>query len=60
MIIPAIDLIDGHVVRLYQGDYKQKTQYELDPVEVVHDYADQGATYTLLTLLALKTPTSVS
>ena len=45
MIIPAIDLIDGHVVRLYQGDYKQKTQYELDPVDVVHDYADQGATW---------------
>ncbi len=45
MIIPAIDLIDGHVVRLYQGDYKQKTLYELDPVDVVHDYADQGATW---------------
>lgn len=45
MIIPAIDLIDAHVVRLYQGDYEQKTQYELDPVEVVHDYADQGATW---------------
>ncbi len=43
MIIPAIDLIDGSVVRLYQGDYEQKTQYEFDPVEVVHDYADQGA-----------------
>ncbi|WJG07998.1 1-(5-phosphoribosyl)-5-[(5-phosphoribosylamino)methylideneamino]imidazole-4-carboxamide isomerase [Aliiglaciecola sp. LCG003] len=43
MIIPAIDLIDGSVVRLYQGDYNQKTQYTIDPVEVVHDYADQGA-----------------
>lgn len=43
MIIPAIDLIDGKVVRLFQGDYAQKTQYQLDPVEVVHDYADQGA-----------------
>jgi phosphoribosylformimino-5-aminoimidazole carboxamide ribotide isomerase len=43
MIIPAIDLIDGSVVRLYQGDYQQKTQYQLDPVDVVHDYADQGA-----------------
>ncbi|AJP44414.1 1-(5-phosphoribosyl)-5-[(5-phosphoribosylamino)methylideneamino] imidazole-4-carboxamide isomerase [Alteromonas australica] len=42
MIIPAIDLIDGHVVRLYQGDYEQKTQYELDPVDVV---PDQGATW---------------
>lgn len=45
MIIPAIDLIDGAVVRLYQGDYAQKTQYQLDPVEVVHNYADQGATW---------------
>ncbi|MEP4891902.1 MAG: 1-(5-phosphoribosyl)-5-[(5-phosphoribosylamino)methylideneamino]imidazole-4-carboxamide isomerase [Aliiglaciecola sp.] len=43
MIIPAIDLIDGAVVRLYQGDYDQKTQYKLDPVDVVDSYADQGA-----------------
>ncbi len=43
MIIPAIDLIDGAVVRLFQGDYNQKTQYQKDPVDVVHDYADQGA-----------------
>ena len=43
MIIPAIDLIEGSVVRLFQGDYAQKTEYQLDPVEVVHDYADQGA-----------------
>ncbi len=43
MIIPAIDLIDGQVVRLYQGDYNQKTEYALDPVDVVHSYADQGA-----------------
>ena len=43
MIIPAIDLIDGSVVRLYQGDYEQKTEYKLDPVDVVNHYADQGA-----------------
>ncbi len=43
MIIPAIDLIDGSVVRLYQGDYEQKTEYKLNPVDVVHSYADQGA-----------------
>ena len=43
MIIPAIDLIEGHVVRLYQGDYNQKTQYQLDPIDVVHQYADAGA-----------------
>lgn len=45
MIIPAIDLIDGAVVRLYQGNYEQKTEYQLDPVEVVHRYADDGATW---------------
>ncbi|WP_018984755.1 1-(5-phosphoribosyl)-5-[(5-phosphoribosylamino)methylideneamino]imidazole-4-carboxamide isomerase [Salinimonas chungwhensis] len=45
MIIPAIDLIDGAVVRLYQGDYNKKTEYKLDPVEVVHTYADDGATW---------------
>ena len=43
MIIPAIDLIEGSVVRLYQGDYEQKTQYQLEPIDVVHSYADQGA-----------------
>jgi phosphoribosylformimino-5-aminoimidazole carboxamide ribotide isomerase len=43
MIIPAIDLIEGSVVRLYQGDYAQKTEYKLDPIDVVHSYADQGA-----------------
>lgn len=43
MIIPAIDLIEGRVVRLFQGDYAQKTQYDFDPIDVVNDYADQGA-----------------
>lgn len=43
MIIPAIDLIDGKVVRLYQGDYKQTTEYQLDPIDVIKDYAKAGA-----------------
>jgi phosphoribosylformimino-5-aminoimidazole carboxamide ribotide isomerase len=43
MIIPAIDLIDGKVVRLYQGDYNQTTEYQLEPIDVVHQYADDGA-----------------
>ena len=45
MIIPAIDLIEGKVVRLFQGDYNQKTDYAFDPINVVNDYADQGATW---------------
>ncbi|MGL5666366.1 MAG: HisA/HisF-related TIM barrel protein, partial [Shewanella sp.] len=32
MIIPAIDLIDGQVVRLYQGDYGQQTTFDLSPL----------------------------
>ncbi|NVK25432.1 MAG: 1-(5-phosphoribosyl)-5-[(5-phosphoribosylamino)methylideneamino]imidazole-4-carboxamide isomerase [Gammaproteobacteria bacterium] len=43
MLIPAIDLIDGSVVRLYQGDYGQKTEYKVSPVDLVKDYAAQGA-----------------
>ncbi|WP_417707372.1 HisA/HisF-related TIM barrel protein, partial [Rheinheimera aquimaris] len=31
MIIPAIDLIDGNVVRLYQGRYDNTTQYDFSP-----------------------------
>jgi phosphoribosylformimino-5-aminoimidazole carboxamide ribotide isomerase len=45
MLIPAIDLIDGSVVRLFQGDYGQKTEYKVDPVELVKDYASQGANW---------------
>lgn len=33
MIIPALDLIEGQVVRLYQGDYGQVTEYKVDPAE---------------------------
>ncbi|MCV2885078.1 1-(5-phosphoribosyl)-5-[(5-phosphoribosylamino)methylideneamino]imidazole-4-carboxamide isomerase [Aestuariibacter sp. AA17] len=45
MIIPAIDLIDGKVVRLFQGDYEKKTEYQFDPIDVVNQYADAGATW---------------
>ncbi|TRX57136.1 1-(5-phosphoribosyl)-5-[(5-phosphoribosylamino)methylideneamino]imidazole-4-carboxamide isomerase [Thalassomonas sp. M1454] len=43
MIIPAIDLIDGKTVRLYQGDYQQKTNYQQTPEELVASYYEQGA-----------------
>mgnify|MGYP000969442446 CR=1 FL=1 len=32
MIIPALDLIDGTVVRLHQGDYGQQRDYGSDPL----------------------------
>ncbi len=43
MIIPAIDLINGQVVRLYQGDYGQKTAYSDNPQARFDDYVSQGA-----------------
>ncbi|WP_165311697.1 1-(5-phosphoribosyl)-5-[(5-phosphoribosylamino)methylideneamino]imidazole-4-carboxamide isomerase [Vibrio ziniensis] len=43
MIIPALDLIEGQVVRLYQGDYGQVTEYKVDPVEQFNLYNKAGA-----------------
>ncbi|MFC3395854.1 1-(5-phosphoribosyl)-5-[(5-phosphoribosylamino)methylideneamino]imidazole-4-carboxamide isomerase [Brenneria rubrifaciens] len=43
MIIPALDLIDGQVVRLHQGDYGQQRQYGSDPLPRLQDYQRQGA-----------------
>lgn len=44
-IIPAIDLRDGNVVRLRQGDYSQQTSYRVDPLRLAHDYAAAGAAW---------------
>ena len=44
MIIPAIDLINGKVVRLYQGDYGQKTEYTASPQDRFDLYVAAGAT----------------
>ncbi len=43
-VVPAIDLLDGHVVRLRQGRYDQVTEYPVDPERVAATYAEQGAT----------------
>ena len=44
-VIPAIDLIGGRCVRLYQGDYDRETVYSDDPVEVAARWIDAGATW---------------
>jgi len=44
MMIPAIDLINGEVVRLFQGDYAQKTNYQYTVQERQQAYAKAGAT----------------
>ena len=43
-IIPAIDLIEGKAVRLTQGDYRQKKEYNARPLEVAKQFEDSGLT----------------
>lgn len=43
MIIPAIDLINGRCVRLYKGDFNQRTDYAENPIDVAKRFAAEGA-----------------
>jgi len=43
LVIPAIDLQDGQVVRLTQGNLHQATVYSNDPVGTARKWQDQGA-----------------
>lgn len=45
IIIPAIDLKDGQAVRLYKGDYQQKTVYSSTPEQIALDFENMGADY---------------
>lgn len=42
-VYPAIDVREGRVVRLAQGDYARETHYGDDPLALARAYADQGA-----------------
>ncbi len=42
-IIPAIDLIEGHCVRLIQGRYDKKISYESDPVKQAKEFINDGS-----------------
>ncbi len=44
-VIPAIDLLNGQCVRLYQGDYAQSQVFDENPVAVAQQWAEQGATW---------------
>jgi phosphoribosylformimino-5-aminoimidazole carboxamide ribotide isomerase len=73
-LFPAIDVRDGRVVRLRQGDYAQEIRYPDEPLAVAQRYATTGANwlhlvdldaareggYTLMPLLAaIKNSTSL-
>ena len=44
-ILPATDLYDGKVVRLYKGDYDQMTVYSDKPLQIAREFADCGAEF---------------
>ena len=43
LVIPAIDIMDGHCVRLVQGDFEKRTVYSDDPATIAVDFARAGA-----------------
>ncbi|HET9190098.1 MAG TPA: 1-(5-phosphoribosyl)-5-[(5-phosphoribosylamino)methylideneamino] imidazole-4-carboxamide isomerase [Rudaea sp.] len=42
-IMPAIDLREGHVVRLRQGDYARESRYAVDAIALADSHAQAGA-----------------
>lgn len=44
-IIPAIDILDGKVVRLREGDYNQKTEYDVSIEEMIERYHSNGTDF---------------
>ena len=42
-IIPAIDIKDGHCVRLKQGDMQSVTVFSEDPAAMAQHWLEQGA-----------------
>ena len=43
LLIPAIDLKDGHCVRLKQGDMDQSTVFSEDPAAMARNWVAKGA-----------------
>ena len=43
LVIPAIDLMDGKVVRLEKGDFGRRTVYSGDPAEIARQFREAGA-----------------
>ena len=43
LVIPAIDLMDGKVVRLEKGDFGRRTVYSGGPAEIARQFREAGA-----------------
>jgi len=53
LLIPAIDLKDGHCVRLKQGDMNDSTTFSEDPAAMARRWVDSSAAAS-----AISTPSS--
>jgi phosphoribosylformimino-5-aminoimidazole carboxamide ribotide isomerase len=45
ILLPAVDIRDGHAVRLRQGDFQDETVYADDPLEAARSFAEAGACF---------------
>jgi phosphoribosylformimino-5-aminoimidazole carboxamide ribotide isomerase len=45
IILPAIDIRQGAVVRLAQGDYEKQTTYAARPIDTIRAYGEAGASW---------------
>jgi phosphoribosylformimino-5-aminoimidazole carboxamide ribotide isomerase len=45
ILYPAIDIRDGHAVRLTRGDYELETIYDTDPLEAARRWVADGARF---------------
>jgi phosphoribosylformimino-5-aminoimidazole carboxamide ribotide isomerase len=43
ILLPAIDILDGKAVRLAQGSFEEKTEYDTDPLDAATRWVDEGA-----------------
>ena len=41
-VIPAVDLLNGEVVRLHKGNYEEVTVYDKDPVDTARKFKEAG------------------
>ena len=41
-LIPAIDLMDGKCVRLFQGGFNTVTYYDFNPTDLANKYEEMG------------------
>jgi phosphoribosylformimino-5-aminoimidazole carboxamide ribotide isomerase len=43
ILLPAIDILDAHAVRLQRGEFGQRTVYDADPLDAARRWASDGA-----------------